>query len=59
MRNIHWIGVAVAAIMLTAMLIMTFSVWFYAIAITLTRVRAIILEREKSAAWVGTLVGAE
>jgi len=48
-----------AAIMLTAMLIMTFSVWFYAIAITLTRVRAIILEREKSAAWVGTLVGAE
>src|SRR2546429_2000358 len=48
-----------AAIMLTAMLIMTFSAWFYAIAITLTRVRAIILEREKSAAWVGTLVGAE
>jgi len=48
-----------AAIMLSAMLIMSFSAWFYAIAITLTRVRAIILEREKSAAWVGTLVGAE
>jgi len=48
-----------AAIMLTAMLIMTFSAWFYAIAVTLTRVRAIILEREKSAAWVGALVGAE
>ncbi len=48
-----------AAIMLTAMLIMTFSAWFYAIAITLTRVRAIILEREKNTAWVGTLVGAE
>jgi heme exporter protein C len=47
-----------AAIMLTAMLIMTFSAWFYAIAVTLTRVRAIILERERSAAWVGELAGA-
>jgi heme exporter protein C len=48
-----------AVIMLSAMLIMTFSAWFYAIAVTLTRVRAIILEREKSAAWVGELAGAE
>jgi heme exporter protein C len=47
-----------AAVMLTAMLIMTFSAWFYAIAVALTRVRAIILEREKSAAWVGQLAGA-
>ena len=47
-----------AAIMLTAMLIMTFSAWFYAIAVTLTRLRAIILERERRAAWVGELAGA-
>ena len=47
-----------AVIMLSAMLIMTFSAWFYAIAVTLIRVRAIILERERSAAWVGELAGA-
>jgi heme exporter protein C len=47
-----------AAIMLTAMLIMTFAAWFYSIAVALTRVRAIILEREKRAAWVGELAGA-
>src|ERR1700692_4432596 len=44
-----------ATIMLTAMLIMTFSAWFYAIAVTLTRVRAIILERERHAAWASGL----
>ncbi|HEX8011447.1 MAG TPA: heme ABC transporter permease CcmC [Casimicrobiaceae bacterium] len=48
-----------AAIMLTAMLIMAFAAWFYAIAVTLIRVRAIILERERRAAWVGELAGAE
>ena len=47
-----------AAVMLTAMLIMTFSAWFYAIAVTLTRLRAIILERERRAAWAGELAGA-
>jgi len=47
-----------AVIMLSAMMIMTFSAWFYAIAVTLIRVRAIILERERSAAWVGELAGA-
>jgi heme exporter protein C len=46
------------AIMLIAMLIMTFAAWFYAIAVALTRVRAIILERERHAAWVGELAGA-
>ena len=44
-----------AAIMLTAMLIMTFAAWFYAIAIVLVRVRAIIIERERGSAWVGGL----
>lgn len=47
-----------AAIMLIGMLIMTFAAWFYSIAVALTRVRAIILEREKHAAWVGELAEA-
>jgi heme exporter protein C len=47
-----------AAIMLTAMLLMTFAAWFYAIAVAMVRVRAIILEREKRAAWAGGLAGA-
>ena len=47
-----------AAIMLAGMLVMAFAAWFYAIAVTLTRVRAIILERERRAGWVGELVGA-
>src|SRR6266536_3658030 len=45
----------IAAIMLTGMLIMSFAAWFYAIAVVLLRVRAIMLERERGAAWVMTL----
>jgi heme exporter protein C len=41
-----------AAIMLSGMLIMTFTAWFYAIAVTLVRVRSIIIERERGSAWV-------
>jgi heme exporter protein C len=37
------------------MLLMTFACWAYAIAVVLWRVRAIILEREKEAAWVANL----
>jgi len=47
-----------AAIMLSAMLIMTIAAWLYAIAITLARVRAIILEREGKSGWAGELAGA-
>src|SRR5947208_12972653 len=47
-----------AAIMLAGILIMSFAAWFYAIAVALTRVRAIILEREKKAGWIGALAGA-
>ena len=46
---------AMAAIMLTGMLIMSFAAWFYAIAASLARVRIIMLERERGAAWVGEL----
>ena len=45
-------GSTMAAIMLQAMLVMVFAFWAYCIAAALTRVRAIMLERERNAAWV-------
>jgi heme exporter protein C len=44
-----------AAIMLAGMLVMAIAVWFYSIAVTLVRVRCIILERERGAAWTGQI----
>jgi heme exporter protein C len=44
-----------AMTMLTGMLIMAFAAWFYTIAVSLVRVRAIMLERERGAAWVCAL----
>ncbi|MCP5266709.1 MAG: cytochrome c biogenesis protein CcsA [Burkholderiaceae bacterium] len=44
-----------ATIMLSAMLVMTFAAWAYAIAAALHRVRSVILEREAHAAWVREL----
>ena len=41
--------------MLTGMLVMAFAAWFYAIAIALVRVQAIIAEREKHAVWIGVI----
>jgi heme exporter protein C len=41
-----------ASTMLTAMLLMTLAFWAYAFAVVFTRTRAIILEREREAAWV-------
>ena len=46
-------------IMLYTMLVMTFACWFYAIAVALTRVRSIILEREQRSAWVAKMLGGE
>ena len=43
--------------MLLAMLIMTLGFWAYSIAVAMSRVRSIILERERSASWVRDLVG--
>jgi hypothetical protein len=34
---------------------MAFAAWFYTIAVSLVRVRAIMLERERGAAWVCAL----
>jgi heme exporter protein C len=45
-----------AQIMLAGMLVMTFACWAYAIAICLTRVRGVILEREKGAQWIDELI---
>ncbi len=45
-----------AQVMLTAMLIMAFAAWFYTIAVTLARVRSIILVREAHTDWVRELV---
>jgi heme exporter protein C len=44
-----------AAIMLTGMLVMALAAWFYSIAVALVRVRCIILERERGAAWTELL----
>jgi len=44
-----------ATIMLTGMLVMSFAAWFYAIAVSLHRVRAIIVERERGSVWVNAL----
>ena len=44
-----------ASTMLTAMLLMTLAFWAYAFAVVFTRTRAIVLERERDAAWVGEL----
>ena len=46
---------SMAAIMLTGMLIMSLAAWFYAIAASLARVRVVIIERERGAAWIGGL----
>ena len=44
-------GSSMAAIMLNAMLIMSLALWAYCFAVVLARVRLIILERERGAAW--------
>ena len=44
-----------ASIMLAGMLVMSLAAWFYAIAVALARVRIIIVERERGAAWLHAL----
>lgn len=48
-------GTTMATTMLAGMLLMVFAFWMYAIAAVLVRVRAILLERERRAAWVQEL----
>ncbi len=47
-----------ATIMFTGMLVMVLAFWMYSIAVSLARVRAIILERERHAGWVHELAEA-
>jgi len=47
---------SMAATMLTAMLVMSLSLWMYTIAVVLMRVRCIILERERHSDWVAELM---
>jgi heme exporter protein C len=44
-----------ATTMLVGMLLTTLALWAYTAAVVLLRLRAIILERERGAAWVGAL----
>jgi heme exporter protein C len=44
-----------AATMLAGMLVMSLAAWAYAIAVSLTRARAIMLEREAGASWIAAL----
>jgi len=48
-------GTSMHVAMLTAMLLMVFAFWMYAIGAALTRVRSIILERERRTRWVRAL----
>jgi heme exporter protein C len=49
-------GSSMAETMLLGMLIMALASWMYAIAAALSRVRLIMLEREKNSAWVQEIV---
>jgi heme exporter protein C len=48
---------SMTSIMLITLLVMAFACWFYTIAVALSRVRRIILEREQRSDWVADLVG--
>jgi heme exporter protein C len=48
-------GTSMHVAMLTGMLLMAFAFWTYSIAAALTRVRSIILERERRTRWVRAL----
>jgi heme exporter protein C len=50
-------GSSMSEIMLLTMLIMAIGFWFYSIATALSRVRCIILERERNSSWVQEVIG--
>jgi heme exporter protein C len=52
-------GATIETTMLTGMLLMTLAFWFYAIAVILVRVRAVIVDRERNAAWLTTQIPAQ
>jgi heme exporter protein C len=50
---------SMAAIMLQGMLVMAIAAWFYTIAVSLVRVRRIILERERHTEWAKEILERE
>lgn len=48
-------GTSMHVSMFTAMMLMTFACWMYAIGVSLVRVRSIIVERERRTRWVRDL----
>jgi heme exporter protein C len=46
---------SMASTMLTGMLVMAFAFWMYSIAVSLARVRSIVLEREAHTQWAGEI----
>ena len=50
--SVRLTGASMETTMLAGMLVMSFAFWFYSIAVVLARLRAIVLERERDAAWV-------
>ena len=50
---------SMAAVMLAGMLVMALAAWMYSIATALSRVRAIILERERYSQWVAQELATE
>jgi heme exporter protein C len=49
---------SMAATMFAGMIVMAFGFWFYSIAVSLARVRCILLERERSSEWAVQQAGA-
>jgi len=56
--SVNFRGTSMHKTMLAAMLLMAFSFWMYSIGTALTRVRAVILERERRTHWVRGLAEA-
>jgi len=53
--SVNFRGISMHRTMLAAMLLMALSFWMYSIGTALTRVRAVILERERRTHWVREL----
>jgi len=53
--SVRLTGTSMHVSMFTAMMLMTFACWMYAIGAALVRVRSIILERERRTGWVRAL----
>jgi len=49
---------SMAATMFAGMMVMAFGFWFYSIAVSLARVRCIMLERERRSEWAAQYAGA-